>query len=152
MDTFVFTYKTRINATMKQVWSFFSDATNIEKVHKRPKVRVCKKGEKDLESVILLAAFQIKWKSVITDERKGHYFIDEANNPPFPFSYWRHKHSFERDGDAILMVDEVSFRAKLPASIIAKGLTVMFKAREKQIHAYFQMNKAITETEVESQQ
>ncbi|WP_059102511.1 SRPBCC family protein [Shouchella shacheensis] len=141
MDTFVFSYETRIQASMKQVWDFFSDPTNLEAVQSFPKVSVQVKEEEEVNVRIHLLLFRIQWSSVITDVRAPYFFTDEAKKPPFPFSYWKHTHRFRREGEEIVLTDEIAFRSKLPARLIERGLKTMFKARKTQIQRLFDDEK-----------
>ncbi|MDQ0205640.1 SRPBCC family protein [Alkalicoccobacillus murimartini] len=143
MDRLVYTYRTTIDAPMKKVWDFFQDPTNLARIQRFPKVNVKESGSDEGSKVKLKIGYLgvgVNWDATIETVKKPHYFVDTAEKPPFPFTYWRHTHRFERENGKSVIIDELEFAARIPSAISSKLLTYMFQSREKQIMKAFQEN------------
>ncbi|MFK3937728.1 hypothetical protein ACI2JA_09500 [Alkalihalobacillus sp. NPDC078783] len=146
MDRLIYTYKTTIDAPMKQVWDFFQDPRNLAKIQRFPKVQIKEAEEQSVEGSeinmkIGLWGVGLSWKATIETVKKPYYFVDIAEKPPFPFTYWRHTHRFTREDGKSVMTDELEFAANVPSAVSHRILTYMFKTREKQIQQAFQQTK-----------
>ncbi|MFS0786363.1 hypothetical protein ABC345_08325 [Shouchella sp. 1P09AA] len=128
MDDYIFTYETKLRHSLEETWSFFSDPKNLEKVNKFPPVQVDKDGH-NVHVRIPYTGKVGQFTTEIMSEVPPHFFIDKMVNPPFPFTYWEHKHEFVKGKDGTVMIDQVRFRAKVPASMAAKILQMMFSSR-----------------------
>ncbi|MCM2677760.1 SRPBCC family protein [Alkalicoccobacillus plakortidis] len=140
MDRLIYTYKTTIDAPTKQVWDFFQDPLNLARIQRFPKVNIKESGSKEGSQIKMKIGYLgigVNWHATIETVKKPHYFIDTAEKPPFPFTYWRHTHRFTVEDGKSVMIDEVEFAAKLPSTITNKLLTYMFQSREKQITEAF---------------
>ncbi|TSB46671.1 SRPBCC family protein [Alkalicoccobacillus porphyridii] len=144
MDTLIFTYKTAIDAPMKQVWDFFQDPKNLSRIQRFPKVNLTQLGDEEgtqLKMKVGYMGLGVQWHSTIETIKKPHYFIDVATKPVYPFTYWRHTHRFVREEGRSMVIDEVEFTAKVPSMVTKKLLTYMFHLREKQLVKHFQKNQ-----------
>ena len=143
MNTYVYTYKTIINAPIEDVWSFFSTATNLPEITPFPKVEVISDprtlaGNK-IEMKLGYAGCYVNWISLIEDVQEPNQFVDKAINLPFPFAEWRHLHRFNSNGNATIMEDQIFVRSILPSVLLKPLLNSMFKGRERAICLYFSM-------------
>lgn len=113
-----FQVRTRVNASMKDVWTLF-DATLLAKLSPPfPKVRIvrfdgCQTGDMvSLELNLLFA--KLPWTSQITDSIQKEdvcAFVDEGVEMPFGLRAWRHEHRIEKqDVTSCTIVDQISFK------------------------------------------
>ncbi|MED4127966.1 MULTISPECIES: SRPBCC family protein [Shouchella] len=133
MDHYLFTYKTDLPVSLEEAWAFFSNPNNLARIQTFPPVNVSQEGD----SILIRVPYtgnRIQFKTTIFSESPPHEFKDKMENPPFPFSYWEHTHQFVKGKDGTIMIDHVCFASVVPASLAAKGLTLMFKSREKQVN------------------
>jgi len=136
-----FTYTTKINAPIEEVWSFFSSATNLSKITQFPQVNIVSdprtmEGNK-IEMVLSFGWIKMKWVSLIRDVQKPNQFVDDGIKLPFPFIQWSHVHAFSQTGNTTLMEDHVVCQSVLPNFMIKPILNGMFKGREKALHTHF---------------
>ncbi|MFC0558151.1 SRPBCC family protein [Halalkalibacter alkalisediminis] len=141
MTSFVYTYKTIINAPIDNVWSFFSSATNLSKITPFPKVEIISDPRTITGNRIKMklgyAGFNVRWISLIEDVQEPNRFVDTAVKLPFPFVEWSHIHTFTPNGNETIMQDQVHLRSFLPSVFLKPLLNSMFKGREQAIRLHF---------------
>lgn len=115
-----FRVRTRVNATMQDVWTKFN-ADLLKKLSPPfPQVRIvrfdgCQTGDiVTLELNLILA--KPLWTSKITDSVQNElacYFVDEGVEMPLGLTAWRHEHRIEKkDEKSADIVDKISFKTK----------------------------------------
>jgi uncharacterized protein len=97
-----------------QVFSFFADAKNLEKItpsNLKFHITQVSGGEIKAGTVIdynlKIQGIPVKWKTLIRKWEPPFVFVDEALKSPYRF--WYHTHSFETLGQGTLMQDQVRF-------------------------------------------
>lgn len=138
-----------INRPIKEVFDFFADAGNLEKITPpelnfhiiTPQPIDIKKGTL-IDYELKLRGIPVKWKTEITDWNPPHSFVDTALKSPY--KQWIHLHTFEegKKGETI-MRDKV--RYKLPFEplgdlahwYVKKELRYIFDYRYKVIEEIF---------------
>ncbi|MBP3951195.1 SRPBCC family protein [Bacillus suaedae] len=141
---YTFTYKTTIEAPIDDVWDFFSTAENLAKITSFPKIKI-ESDPRTMQGneIVMSLGFSLirmKWISLIEDVEAPLLFVDKGLVMPFPFTYWKHKHAFERyedRPDKTLMTDSLVVEAYLPEKLIHLFLNQMFKGREKALKEVF---------------
>ena len=108
-----------IQRPIKEVFDFFADAVNLEKITP-PELNFqitteqpfdIKKGTL-IEYQLKLRGFPIKWKTEITDWNPPHSFADTALKSPY--KQWIHLHTFEEgENGETIMRDKVRYRLPL---------------------------------------
>ena len=128
-----------IDRTIDEVFDFFSRAENLQ---------VLTPPELDFEIAtplpiemregtlidyrLRLQGIPFDWRTEITEWNPPHAFTDEQLTGPY--RTWIHRHTFERIGDRVRMVDEVRYRLPLePLGLIALPLV---RARLRRIFTY----------------
>lgn len=149
MKTWTIHKESKINATLSQVFEFFSKAENLEKLTPEflnfkiltpPPIKMKKGLEIDYE--IRLYGFPIRWKTLIEEWNPPHLFIDTQLSGPY--SLWHHTHKFTEENGYTIVQDDVVYRPKgfIFAGIInhlfvKKDIEKIFNYREKTINSIF---------------
>ncbi|QTV05733.1 SRPBCC family protein [Faecalibacter bovis] len=116
-------YEQYINASMDEVWAFFSDAKNLTVLtpdHMKMKVRTNLPDTKLFEGMRIaytvspLFGIPVFWETEIVEVSNHSHFVDIQLKGPF--KSWKHTHTFLRQGDGVLMVDEIEY--ELPFGVI----------------------------------
>lgn len=136
MDTYIYQYHAYLPISVEEAWRFFSNPKNMEIIQSIPPVNV-KLNNKSVEVSIPYTFRLLSFNTIIVEEDAPNYFIDRMEKPPYPFTYWKHRHQFHKNGNHTKMIDQVSFQTKWAPSFMSFGLTQMFKTREKKLIAYF---------------
>ncbi|TVQ80740.1 MAG: CDP-paratose 2-epimerase [Bradymonadales bacterium] len=144
-----FRSETWIPKPVEEVFSFFSDAKNLEKITPpflNFKV-LSQSTEKIQEGTIFdyqlkVRGIPLKWRSRIQDWARNQHFVDTQLKGPY--AKWVHLHKFISEDGGTRMIDQVDYA--LPLGLlgrIAAGWYVdrdvkkIFEYREKVIHDYF---------------
>ncbi len=100
---------------LEQVFPFFCEATNLEKitppnVHFRVKKLSTKEIQKDtvIDYSLRVKGVPLHWRSLITSWHPGEYFVDEQLRGPY--KTWHHTHSFATIDHGTLMTDRVVYQ------------------------------------------
>jgi ligand-binding SRPBCC domain-containing protein len=104
-----------------EVFEFFSRPENLERITPgwvgfrllTPQPIDMKAGAV-LDYTIRLLGLPVRWTTLISDYEPPHRFSDVALRGPYRF--WCHTHTFEKDGQETIMIDEV--RYALPFGIL----------------------------------
>jgi ligand-binding SRPBCC domain-containing protein len=124
-----------------EAWDFFSSPENLAKItppHMGFKI-TSESGAKMFPGQIItykvapVPGIKTNWVTEITHVEEGVYFVDEQRFGPY--SMWHHVHSFEIQGDGVMMLDKVSY--KMPLGFLGQIAHALFvKAQLKQIFNY----------------
>ncbi|NEU30787.1 hypothetical protein GN156_08360 [bacterium LRH843] len=136
-----FTYTTIIHESMDDVWTFFSTASNLQRLTSFPKVTILSNPEtKAGNEIVMKLSFvgaTLNWVSSIEKVEQPFLFVDRGVKLPFPFKEWRHEHHFMSHGDETIMTDSIVCRASVPNFLVKLILLNMFKSREKKLTLFF---------------
>ncbi|MFD2704925.1 SRPBCC family protein [Salibacterium lacus] len=133
-----FVYQTLLPADRYDVWQFFDDPVNLEKITKPGGITV-RRGDADqkIHIDIRTAGMLLTWNALITERREPDYFIDEAVSPPFPLISWKHYHSLHTLDMFTGVTDYISFESRVPVSFIKPVLQWMFTQRKRELLKIF---------------
>lgn len=99
---------------LDEVFSFFSDAANLEKLMPAHlKFQVLTPGPIDMHEGqridyrLRVRGIPLRWTSEITVWEPPHRFVDEQRRGPY--RYWRHEHSFEGCEAGTRVLDQVRY-------------------------------------------
>jgi uncharacterized protein (TIGR01777 family) len=132
-----------IQKTPESIFSFFSQAENLEKM--TPpwlKFRVVKKSNSNLGQDTLIDyklnvhGFPLRWQSKIEDWIPNRCFVDSQIRGPY--AKWHHIHLFEALNGGTLISDQVLYR--VPGGVIGK--LILGKKIKKDISQIFQYRRA----------
>jgi len=105
---------TRISAPLDEVWPFFSNARNLERLTPAfLKFEVLTPDPIEMEVgtridyKLRIRGLPIRWQSEITAWEPQHRFVDEQRRGPY--KAWIHEHTFEAEGDATIARDFVQY-------------------------------------------
>ena len=105
---------TRISAPLDEVWPFFSNARNLERLTpKFLKFEVLTPDPVEMavgtriDYKLRIRGLPIRWQSEITAWEPQHRFVDEQRRGPY--RAWIHEHTFESDGDTTMARDFVQY-------------------------------------------
>lgn len=149
MGKFILERTQVIKATLDETWKFFSSPENLDKLTPKnmgfdiitprplPKMFEGQIIEYKVRPVLNLPIF---WRTEITEVRPKKFFID--NQIKGPYKLWRHKHTFESEGDKVRMHDHVTY--ELPIGILGNiAHTLYVKKRLAEIFDY--RNEVVSE-------
>ena len=140
---------TFLNAPVEEVWPFFSDAKNLEKI--TPpwlKFNVLKQSTPNItENTLIhyklqLRGIPFRWITRITDWQPGECFADTQAKGPY--ALWYHQHFFIPAGQQTIMVDRVVYRlpfqplrGPLIGWYVKGDVEKIFTYRKQQIHRIY---------------
>lgn len=104
-----------LKAPLQDVFAFFSDAYNLQKLTPpflsfkvlTPAPIEMKPGTL-IDYILKIYGLSIRWQTEITAWEPGSYFVDEQKKGPYQL--WRHQHFFKETNDGIECSDEVTYR------------------------------------------
>lgn len=143
MKTFKLHTEQIINASLEEVWDFFSSPENLDNLTPNNmgfEITSQKPVPKMFEGQIIeykvspVLNIPLHWKTLISEVKESEYFVDEQLEGPY--KYWRHKHIFKAiDDNTVKMNDELEYALPMgPLGNIAHTLYV--KNRLKEIFDY----------------
>ena len=104
----------RVPAPLDDVFSFFSDARNLERLTPdRLQFQILTEGDLEMREGLLidyritLGILPMRWRSEITSWEPPYRFVDTQRRGPY--KKWIHEHRFEPDGDATICSDVVDY-------------------------------------------
>jgi ligand-binding SRPBCC domain-containing protein len=142
----------KLNATLDEVWAFFSHANNLQRI--TPKHMNFRVTSGDLPDEIYpgmiitykvspLLGIPLFWMTEITHVVPGKHFVDEQRRGPYKM--WHHEHHFREASDgSVIMKDIVHYQ--LPMGFLGsiahwlfvrKQLTDIFEYRKGQVKELF---------------
>lgn len=114
MQPHVLTTQTKLNASLEQVFEFFSRAENLNQVtppHLHFKILTPLPLQMKLGAIIdyqiQLSGVPFHWRTLITSWEPPFRFVDEQMKGPYKL--WHHQHTFEQCDGYVLMTDCVHF-------------------------------------------
>ena len=119
-----------IPAPLEDVFAFFSDAHNLERITPRwlgfriltPRPIEMAVGAR-IDYRIRLAGVPMRWRTRIREWKPGEGFVDEQESGPY--ALWRHAHGFRELPGGVMMTDRVEYRLPLgPLGRLAHALAV----------------------------
>ena len=140
-----------INASLEQVWDFFSYAGNLKLLtpaYMNIKITSGNLPDKAFAGQIIsytlspVAGISLSWITEITDVLPNKLFVDEQRRGPYKL--WHHEHHFEEQKGKVLMTDIVLY--SMPFSFIGtiarflfikRQLDNIFDYRQRQIETIF---------------
>ena len=103
---------------LADVFSFFSDAQNLEKVTPDSvgfriltRLPLVMKEGLTIDYEIRLHGIPMRWSSLITEWNPPEHFTDVQVKGPY--AIWRHKHSFKELNGGTLAIDDVQYAVPL---------------------------------------
>ena len=153
MRVFKLRYSQTVNASLDEVFVFFSNPENLsiltpEKLNftiLTPTPIVMKEGQ-IIDYTIKLLGFNVRWRTIITEYNGKNKFVDQQLKGPY--SMWHHTHEFKELNGSINMVDTISY--VIPFGILGqivnrfwvkRDLDKIFKYRQKAIVKIFKERK-----------
>jgi ligand-binding SRPBCC domain-containing protein len=134
-DSYLLEHEQRIPRPIDEVFSFFSDAENLERITPpwlnfkivSPRPIAIAAGAR--------IVYRLKWRGIpmrwiteIAEWSPPHRFVDLQLQGPYRL--WRHTHTFEPDGDGTHMRDEVRYELPFgPIGRIVHALSVRRNVR-----------------------
>lgn len=128
----IYTLKTSqlLPITVQEAWDFFSDPENLAKItpgHMGFRITSEKPskmypGQFITYKVSPFPGLITNWVTEITQVQPKLYFVDEQRIGPYRM--WHHEHRFEVRGNAVLMIDRVSY--KLPWGLLGRLAHFLF--------------------------
>jgi ligand-binding SRPBCC domain-containing protein len=139
-----------VSAAREEVFNFFSDAWNLERITPRElnfsivteRPFEIKKGAL-IEYRLKLFGLRFKWLTIISLWDPPEIFVDEQIQGPY--KYWKHTHRFTEVDEGTLIEDEVQYKlplypfGELAHPLIKLQLKRIFNYREKAIADIFKM-------------
>lgn len=114
----VYIQKQWISKPPKEVFAFFSDEKNLERLtpelvnfHVLQKSTPSLQQGTEIDYKLKLHGFPIKWKTLIETWDPPREFVDRQIKGPY--SYWHHTHRFEELKGGTLLVDRVIYKAPM---------------------------------------
>jgi ligand-binding SRPBCC domain-containing protein len=139
-----------IPAPIEEVFDFFSDVRNLEAI--TPKwlrfriltpTPIAMRAGAVIEYRLSWGFIGLRWKTVISQWKPPHFFVDEQQRGPY--RVWQHTHSFREEPDGTRMFDTVHY--ELPFGLLGKlahtlrvkrDLQRIFDYRAEVIQEYFE--------------
>ena len=130
------TFTQHINASLDQVWPFFSSPQNLAKITppdmdfqviSSPSEKVYA-GQVIEYNVKVLPGLSMYWMTEITHVEQLKYFVDEQRFGPY--SLWHHQHHFKEVTGGVLMTDIVHY--KIPFWILGDIANTLFVRKQLQ--------------------
>ena len=135
--------------SLDEVFGIFEDPYNLAKITPSwlsfqvvSTNRVTMKQGAEIEYRIRWLGLPMHWKTVITEYRPPHLFVDEQAKGPY--SYWRHQHTFKETSQGVVIGDHL--RYALPLGIlgriahgvmVSKQLRSVFEYRQERLAKLF---------------
>jgi len=127
--TYVLERTQAIPAPVLEVFSFFSDAANLETITPAflgfriltPLPIAMREGAR-IEYALSLFGIPFRWRTRITRWEPGVCFVDEQESGPY--ALWRHTHAFESGAGSTTMRDRVEYA--LPLGPVGGAVRALF--------------------------
>jgi ligand-binding SRPBCC domain-containing protein len=145
----IFERTTILNATLEDVFAFFSDPANLGRITPpamgfrilQSPGRALREGD-TIDYSIRVAGFPLKWRTRITMWRPNEAFADLQERGPY--RRWLHTHSFRKIDGGVEMHDRVEYELPLgrvgqlfAGWFVKRQLKAIFDYREQIIGSLF---------------
>lgn len=114
MQPHVLRYETKLYRPLEEVFEFFSNAENLNKVTPTDlsfsflsPLPIKMHAGALIDYRIKLMGVPFYWRTLISDWEPPYRFVDQQIRGPYVL--WHHEHTFEDKGDHVLMVDTVHY-------------------------------------------
>jgi ligand-binding SRPBCC domain-containing protein len=146
MKTFSLQSEIWLPQPLEEVFAFFSDARNLERLTPpwlrfevlTPDAGLVRSGML-IDYRLRLHGFPIRWRSKITAWEPPHRFVDEQRHGPYRL--WVHEHTFQAKEGGTLAVDNVEYAvlggALVNRLFVAPDLRRVFAFRRKTLLEIF---------------
>ncbi len=111
---YVLEARTRISRIVEEVFDFFGNAHNLERVTPSfvrfeilTQDPVIMRQGTLIDYQLSLRGIPVRWRSEITEWEPHHRFVDRQVKGPY--RWWVHEHRFEEDRGGTLMTDRVEY-------------------------------------------
>jgi ligand-binding SRPBCC domain-containing protein len=145
MAEHVLTRKLTIDLPRKEVFDFFADAGNLERItppelnfHILTPQPIDIKQDALIDYQLKLRGLSLTWRTIISVWKPPFEFVDEALKSPY--KQWIHRHTFtELERDKTLIEDEVRYRlpfepfGDLAHWFVKRELNYIFDFRQKTV-------------------
>ena len=130
MDVQILEREQRLPGSPEEVFEFFADARNLEKITPpllrfrvvTPEPIAMGRGTL-IRYRLRVHGIPVGWLTEIKEWDPPHRFVDEQLTGPY--ALWHHTHTFETDGDETIMRDVVRYRVGFgPLGMLANELLV----------------------------
>jgi Uncharacterized conserved protein len=138
-------YEQFLEASMEEVWNFFSNANNLEtltppkmKMNVRTKLAnpIVYKDMRIAYTVAPLFGIPVFWETKIIEVEVHSYFIDIQRRGPF--KSWKHTHTFIQQENGVMMNDDIEYELPLGKlgdffhqPLVLKNLKELFVYRQQ---------------------
>lgn len=141
-------FSTWLPAPPEEVWPFFCDPTNLERITP-PFLKFKVLGASGplgegvtIDYKLRMRGVPLRWRSLLLDWEPGVRFVDTAVRGPFKL--WHHQHTFEAKDGGTLMTDTVHYAVPLgrlgrfiAGWMVDRDVRGIFAYREKVIGEFF---------------
>lgn len=146
MKTHTLRFTSWLPRAIEEVFSFFSDARNLEQITP-PWLKFQVMNQEAIAMApgarisyrLRLRGVPIRWESEITAWEPPHRFVDEQRRGPYRF--WKHEHRFTPRGNGTEMTDEVQYAViggtLVNALLVAPDLQKIFHFRQDKLASIF---------------
>ena len=146
MKTHSFTTEMWLKPPLEEVFSFFSDARNLERITPPwVRFRILTSGEIPMRLGALIDyrirvhGVPLRWQSEITLWEPGRRFVDEQRRGPYRL--WIHEHRFSAKDGGTLVEDRVEYAVPGGALVnrlfVAKDVAKIFDYRKRKLEEIF---------------
>lgn len=151
MNTYFLEKETLVRATLPEVWRFFSNPRNLEKIspeYMNFRIVQCPDTVEIYDGMLIeyrvspVLKIPMKWITLIKQVQPMQQFTD--TQLAGPYALWEHTHLFKETAEGVLMQDQLKYALPLgPLGSLAHGLFVkrqlnkIFSYREKVIGSLF---------------
>ena len=140
MNTFSFVRSQNFTKTLDEVFSFFAEPYNLEKITPRflkfnilTPLPIEMGNGTIIRYRLKLRGITVRWTCVISEWNPPYGFVDEQISGPYKF--WRHEHIFEENKTGTKVTDKVTYQ--LPGLFLAPMINKLYVARDlKKIFDY----------------
>ena len=148
-------WQTVVPGEMDEVWEFFSNPANLQKITPKEMNFEILTDLKDVSmypgmliryKVSPIAKIRMNWVTEITSVKPFEYFIDEQRFGPY--ALWHHEHRFEKTTEGILMSDILHYGVPLGfigqivnEIMISRRIDHIFEYRQDIIKEIFQPSR-----------
>ncbi|MFB6345580.1 MAG: SRPBCC family protein [bacterium] len=146
----------RFDQPIDQMFDFFADPHNLEKITPPQlgfSIESCEDNPVEIGTrihyTLSLHGMPINWTTRIKDFEKNEYFVDEMVEGPY--KVWEHIHTFERVQDDTVVGDQVYY--EMPYGVLGtlahklmvkRDLLTIFSYRAKTLRAEFGSEKEVS--------